>query len=244
MLFLYGNLIWFYGAPAAYLIDFTNQRRFYYGNSIFLNSTDTLSIIRPNISKRYYNYWTKRFPTNIGQLNLTVSLPWVNSFYLHPNQEELKVNTGFLGISAGLEYYYKDNKYLALTGSGVMDFLFPIPAAVHIEGEVEKMNSIYISLTDNYRFNRFTIGYGLNFSRNNWELLNYGGFYPSPTRRYPTTKSSNSIGFIMDAYHQIGKRFYVGLIYRPTLLNVYPDVDFKYEHLLSLDFKWKFRVKK
>lgn len=239
--FLYGNLLWMQVSPATYLIDFTNQKRFYYGKSIFLNSSDTLGIIRPKVSKGYYNYWTKSFPTNKGQLNFTYSLPWVNSFYFQPNQESSKANTGFWGISAGLEYYYKDNKYLSLTGSVVMDFFIPFPAAVDFEGERESMYSVYSSLTDNYRFRRFTVGYGLNFSRNTWSLTHHGGSIP-PTRE-PVTKSSNSMGFTIDGYHQIGKRFYVGLIYRPTLINVYPVVDFKYEHLISLDFKWKFRLK-
>jgi len=242
--FLYGNLLWMQVSPATYLIDFTNQKRFYYGKSIFLNSSDTLKVIRPKISKGYYDYWTKSFPTNKGQINFTYSLPWVNSFYLQPSQETAKANTGFWGISAGLEYYYKENKFLSLNGNAVMDFFIPFPAAVDFSGEVENMYSVYTSLTDNYRFRRFTVGYGLNFSKNTWKLVYHDRFDPPPPTREPATKSSNSLGFTIDGYHQIGKRFHIGLIYRPTLLNVYPDIDFKYEHLISLDFKWKFRLKK
>ena len=242
--FLYGNLLWMQVSPATYLIDFTNQKRFYYGKSIFLNSSDTLKVIRPKISKGYYDYWTKSFPTNKRQINFTYSLPWVNSFYLQPSQETAKANTGFWGISAGLEYYYKENKFLSLNGSAVMDFFIPFPAAVDFSGEVENMYSVYTSLTDNYRFRRFTVGYGLNFSKNTWKLVYHDRFDPPPATREPATKSSNSLGFTIDGYHQIGKRFHIGLIYRPTLLNVYPDIDFKYEHLISLDFKWKFRLKK
>ena len=240
--FLYANLICYPILPVMYGVDFTNQKRFYYGKSIMLNFYDTTSVIRPKISKGYYDYWTKNFPTNEGQINLTYSFPWVNSFYLQPTQETSKANTGFWGISAGLEYYYKERKYLSLTGSAVMDFFIPFPAAVDFEGERESMYSVYTSLTDNFKFRRFSVGYGLNFSRNIWKFSYHGG--DSPPTREPTTKSSNSLGFTIDGYHQIGKRFHVGLVYRPTLLNVYPDIDFKYEHLISLDFKWKFRLKK
>lgn len=242
--FLYANLICYPILPIMYGIDFTNQKRFYYGKTITLNSYDTTSIIRPKISEKYYDYWTKSFPTNKGQINLIYSLPWANSFYLKPNQETSKANTGFWGISAGLEYYYKEKKYLSLTGSAVMDFFIPFPAAVDFSGEVENMYSVYTSLTDNYKFRRFTVGYGLNYSRNTWQLVYHDRFDPPPPTREPATKSSNTIGFTFDGYHQIGKRFYIGLIYRPTLLNIYPDVDFKYEHLISLDFKWKIRLKK
>jgi hypothetical protein len=242
--FLYANLICYPILPAMYGVDFTNQKRFYYGKTIMLNSYDTSNVIRPKISKGYYDYWTKSFPTNKEQINFTYSLPWVNSFYLQPSQETAKANIGFWGISAGLEYYYKENKFLSLNGNAVMDFFIPFPAAVDFSGEVENMYSVYTSLTDNYRFRRFTVGYGLNFSKNTWKLVYHDRFDPPPPTRKPATKSSNSLGFTIDGYHQIGKRFHVGLIYRPTLLNVYPDIDFKYEHLISLDFKWKFRLKK
>lgn len=242
--FLYANLICYPILPVMYGIDFTNQKRFYYGKSIFLNSYDTTGIIRPKISKAYYDYWSRTYPTNKGQINLIYSYPWVNSFYLQPNKETSKINTGFWGISAGLEYFYRDNKYISLTGSAVMDFFIPFPGAIDFSGEMENMYSVYISLTDNYRFRRFTVGYGVNFSRNTWELVYHDRFNPPPPTREPDAKTSNSIGFTLDGYHQIGKRFHIGLIYRPTLLKVYPDIDFKYEHLISVDFRWKIRIKK
>lgn len=240
--FLYANLICYPILPVMYGIDFTNQKRFYYGKNIILNSYDTSNIIRPIIAKNYFDYWTKSFPSNKGQLNFTWSLPWVNSFFLQPYQESSKVNTGFWGISAGFEYYYKDNKYLSLNGSAVMDFFIPFPAAVDFSGEVENMYSVYTSLTDNYRFRRFTLGYGLNFSKNTWEIVYHDRFDPPPPTREPATRSCSSIGFTLNGYHQIGNHFYLGLIYRPTLLNVNPDFELIYEHLISIDFEWKFRI--
>jgi len=240
--FLYGNLVLYPILPVMYGIDFTNQKRFYYGKTIFLNSSDTTGIIRPEISEKYYNYWTKTYQTNKGQLNLTYSLPWVNSFYLHPNQETPKLNTGFWGISAGLEYYYKKDKYICLAGAAVEDFFIPVPGAVDLSGEQESMNSIYASLTDNFRCRRFSVGYGINFSKNTWRLDYYNRWNSLPPTRDPAKKSGNSFGITLDGYHQIGKRFYMGIIYRPTIANVYPDFEFKYEHLISLDFKWKITV--
>ncbi len=242
--FLYANLICYPLIPAMYGVDFTNQKRFYYGRNIVLNTYDTTRVIRPRILKGYYDYWTKSYPTSKGQINLVCSTPYVNSFYLQPTQETSKLNTGFWGVSAGLEYYYKKNKYLSLSGSAVMDYFVPFPAAVDLSGVFEKMYSVYASLTDNYKFRRFTLGYGMSFSKNTWRLMYYDRFDPPPPSREPLAKISNSLGFTIDGYHQVGKRFFVGLIYRPTVLNVYPKVDLKYEHLVSLDFKWKFRIKK
>jgi len=222
------NFIYNLGIGA--IIEKESPKRYEYPWTIKINPLDTTT--------RIYDYY--KIPHK-EQLNLTYSLPWVNNFYLQPSQESSKVNTGFWGISAGLEYYYKDNKYLSLTGSAVMDFFIPFPAPVDFEGEREDMYSVYVSLTDNHRIKRYTIGYGLNFSRNTWSLTYHGGSVPAT--REPATKSDNSIGITLDGYYQVGKRFHIGLIYRPTLLNVYPDVSFKYEHLISLDFKWKIRLK-
>lgn len=214
------------------LIEKNSPKRYGYPFTVKINPSDTTS--------RLYNNYKN---PHKGELNFTYTLPWVNSFYLQPSQEAAKANIGFWGISAGLEYYYKDNKYLSLTGSAVMDLFIPFPAAVDFSGEVENMYSVYSSITDNFRFRRYTLGYGLNFSRNTWELEYHDRFDPPPPTREPVTKSSNSIGFTIDGYYQIGNRFYLGLIYRPTLLNFKPEVDFKYEHLISIDFAWKLRLK-
>ncbi|MBN2778429.1 MAG: hypothetical protein JXR36_12335 [Bacteroidales bacterium] len=242
--FLYGNLILYPIFPITFGIDLTNQKRFYYGKEIFLDSQDTSGIIRPKIYQNYYDYWTKSFPTKKGHIYLTCSFPWVNSFYLQPTLETPKMNTGFIGFSAGLEYFYRDNKYISLSGSTVMDFIIPVPASVSFSGEVENMYSVYTSLSDNHRFRRFSIAYGISFSRNTWELVYYDRYDPPPSTREQVTKTSNSLGLTFGGSHQVGKLFNIGLIYRPTILTVYPDFSLKYEHLVSLEFKWKIRVKK
>jgi len=242
--FIYGNLLWLEVSPAAYIIDFTNQKRFYYGRSIYLDSNDTNRVIRPPVLRGCYNYYSKAYPTHKGQINLVLSLPWINSFYLQPQNERSKSNTGFWGISAGVEYYYKDYKYISLTASAVSDFFMPVPAAVDIYGEYELMSSTYLSISDNYKFKRFTIGYGLNYSRNIWDFKNFDYFDPPLSSRDPIKRTNESLGLTLNVYHQLAEHLFVGLIYRPTFLIVNPTVEFKYEHLLSLDFAWKFRLKK
>lgn len=242
--FVFGNLLWMEVSPATYLIDFTNQKRFFYGKSVYLNADDPANVIRPPLSKFYYDYFSKSYSTNKGQTNLVLSLPWINSFYLQPQNESKKSNTGFWGISGGIEYFYKNNKFMGFTGNAVMDFFVPVPAAIDISGEYETMNSVYVSLTDNFKFNRFTVGYGLNYSKNNWAFRYSDRFDPPPPTREPVEKSSQSIGFTVNGYHQFGEYFFVGIIYRPSLIEIYPKTQVKYEHLISLDFAWKIRLKK
>jgi hypothetical protein len=240
--FIYGNLLWMEFCPIGYIVDFTNNKRFYYGRTLDLDINDTSTIIRPRLSRMYYNYFSKKYSTNKGQINLKYSLPWINNFYLQPPYEPSKTNTGFWGISLGLEYFYKANKFVSITSNAVTDIFIPIPAAVDYEGNYENMSSIYLDMTDNYKLKRFSIGYGLNYSKNSWALKQ--GTFKTDSMREPVTKKNQSIGISLNGYYQLGKHIFIGLIYRPSLINVYPIAEIKYQHLISIDFGWKFRIKK
>ena len=106
--FVFGNLMWAELCPVAYLVDLTNRKRYYYGKIVSLNLYDSITIIKPTILKRYQKYISQTYPTSQRQINLTLSLPWINNFYLHPQNETTKANTGFWGISAGVEYFYRN----------------------------------------------------------------------------------------------------------------------------------------
>lgn len=184
----------------------------------------------------------KFLPTYKKQSNLVLSLPWVNSFYLQPQGESPKANTGFWGISVGLNKYYKPKKYINTSVSAVMDLFVPVPAAVDISGEYELMSSVYLSLTDNSQFKNASIGYGINYSKNTWDFQYHDRFDPPPPTRDPVKKSSQAIGLIVNGHYRLTEHFHIGLIYRPNLLTVYPTTEFKYEHLISLDLAWKLRL--
>ena len=242
--FLYGNLLWAEFCPIAYLIDFSNSKRFYYGKSVYLNVNNVDSVIIPKISKSFIDYRSKLYPSKTGQINLVFSIPYANSFYLQPPLESTKSNTGFWGSSVGIEYYYKDNKYINLSANIASDFFAPVIGAIDIWGEYDLMSTSYVSFTNNYKYNRFTIGYGINYSTNTWDHKFYSGYDDSPPLRDPVKRVSESIGITLNGYHQISKYFFVGVIYRPTLLRINPNVEFRYEHLISLDFAFKFKLKK
>lgn len=242
--FVCGNFFWMQLSPVAFLIDMTNQRRFYYGKSVFLNSYDTSRVITPFVLKGLRSYFSREYPWNKGRINLVLSLPHINSFYLKPAGEPKKLNTGFWGFSAGFQYVYRNNRYISITASTVTDFFVPVPAPVYIEGEIESMGSVYLSLSDNMKMKRFHIGYGISFSRNTWQY-NYISYYNSPPPpREPVSKSDNSLGLVFNAFHQINRAFLIGIIYRPTLLKVSPVTRFSYEHLISFDLGWRIRLKK
>jgi len=213
------------------LVDKNNPKRYSYPQRIYINSSDTIN--------RYYKYGQSN---NKGELYLHLSIPHINSFRLTPEGETTKVNTGFWGLTIGLDYYHSKNQFVNFGISGVSDFFVPFPAAVDISGEYELMSSSYISLSNNHRNKRFTIGYGLSYSRNSWDFRYYNRFDPPPPTRDPVKKTHNAFGLIFPTYFQMGENFHIGLVYRPTFYS--PDLNnqFTYEHLISIDFAWKILI--
>ncbi len=241
--FLYKNLLWLHASPAAYLVDLTNQKRFHYGKSIFLSAHDSLRILTPGSRSKTKGPSGNR-ETHKGDLDLTLSIPYVNNFYFRPEGESTKAKTGFFGLSVGMNYFYRDSKYLGITGSAAMDFLSPVPVPVHYAGEHEFTTSAYVSLTDNFRFNRVRLGYGLNFSRNTWQFKDFGQVYPDTIPVKPSLrKSGHTLGLVLNGYYQVGPHFLLGALYRPNFLSVSPRREWLYQHLITFDLAWRIGLK-
>lgn len=215
------------------LVDRKNPKRYSYPQRIYINSADT--------SSKYYRFGQSN---NKGELHIHLSLPHINSFRLMPENEGAKINTGFWGLTIGLDYYHSKNQFINIGVSGVSSFFVPFPAAVDISGEYELMSSSYISLSNNHRLRRFTIGYGLSYAKNTWDFRYYDRFNPPPPTRDPIKKSHNAFGLILPTYFQLGEHFNIGVVYRPTFYRLTTKDKFLYEHLISIDFAWKIRLKK
>ena len=211
------------------LIDNNTAKRYTYPRRIYVDMTNdksTYTLYNPVIKK--------------GELKLHLSLPWINNFLLKPvNENSSKSNTGFWGIKTGLDYYYRTNQFLNLSISGVTDLFIPVPAAVDFSGEYDVMSSLYLCFSNNYKIKRFSAGYGFSFSKNTWDHRYSGWLDPPPPLREPVTKTDYSIGLIFPLYIQAGEYFNLGLLYRPSFLKISPTTEFKYEHLISIDFAWK-----
>ena len=177
-----------------------------------------------------------------GQISLHLSFPYINNFHLSPESEGSKTNTGFMGYSVGLDYCYKPNQYINLSFSQIQDFFLPI-AFVDRGDEYELMSSYNMSLTNNHKVNRFSLGYGMAFSRNSWELRNLFWDENSSTRE-PVKKNNSVLGLSFSTYYQLSQNFYLGMIYKPTFLRLNSDPTFKYEHTISIDIAWKIKLSK
>jgi hypothetical protein len=213
----FANIFCNYGI--GMLVDYNNPKRYGYPGKVFLDKETRLA-------SKAYKYHNK------GTWLIHFSLPHINIFELRPQGEGTKYNTGFLGISAGLDYYHSKKQYLSLTGNAVMDFMVPAPAPVRYEGPHEQMYSTYLALTNNHKIRRFSLGYGLAYGNNLWRFgdRSTGGV---------EIKSNTFLGFSAPIYFQIVRTFHLGFIYRPSFLNLNTN-ELQYEHLMSVDFAWKF----
>lgn len=226
----WGNLFLNYGI--GMLLDRKNAKRYTYPQTIYLNSSDT-------INRYFHHNQVKRK----GSWHLHISLPHINTFQMTPENESTKINTGFWGLSLGMDYYHRENQFLNVSVAGVSDFFVPVPAAISIKGEYELMSSRYVSFSNNHKIGRFKIGYGLVYAKNTWDFKDFGGFgAPSPTRE-PVKKSRNVWGVIFPLHFQVTDKFHVGVVYRPTFYIPKFSQKPKYEHLISLDLAWKIIIK-
>lgn len=226
----YANILFNYGL--GMLVDRHNPRRYSYPRHVYLAASDT--------AREYYRYTPlARKGMFLGHL----SLPHINSFYLRPRGEKSQANVGFWGLSVGADYYYREGRSVGVRGSAVADFFVPFPAAVDISGEYEMMSSAYVAAAHSHHLGRVVLGYGLCFASNTWDLRYYDRFSPPPPTRDPVKKTSTALGFYFPAHYRLGRHFFGGIIYRPTIVSFAGDSRFGYEHLLSIDFGWKFRLK-
>ena len=230
-LIFYSNLYFNYGL--GMLVDRNSPKRYEYPHRIYLNSSDTIG--------RYYHYSQSN---KKGNLYIHLSLPHINSFLLKPDNETTKINTGFWGITGGLDYYHKKNQFWGLYFSGVSAFFLPFPAAVDISGEYQRAGSTFISISNNHKIKRFSVGYGFSFAQNTWNFKYSNWLNPPPPSHEPVRKSNHSFGMVFPVYFQTGEYFNLGIVYRPSFFR--PDAinKFEYEHLISIDFAWKIRIKR
>ena len=189
-----------------------------------------------------------------GTWDLRFSLPCINHFILKPVGEKDISSIGFWGAAIGFDYYHRNTQYLSMIIGGVMDYPIPVPVGIDYEYgeqivEYDDCYSKFIGLANNHRYRFFSLGYGLSYSQNTWRRTYRGGYLPDgslseipPTKKY----MDNTLGLIFTVCYtyQFSKNsLSLGIIYRPTHIRLNANPIFEYEHLLSIDFAWRIRLK-
>ena len=244
--YFWGNFAYIYGAPIGMLVDLTNDKRFFYGNYVLVDSLGNVQSFRRTPSYRKPIRQHEK-----GNFNLLIALPHVNFFHVNPIIEVPRNLAGFHGIGFGIEYFYQNNKSFQLRGDGIMTFPFPFPVSYHPEFDSwEVASALNVNLTDNFHIGRWQLGYGLNFARNRWVSH---GYYDVPDGEIRWEESenwewipgqfnaNNMLGLALSGHYRLTNSFHLGLIYRPSFLEL-SNFRPMYEHTISIDLLWRIHL--
>jgi len=179
---------------------------------------------------------TRFAPNEKGTFSFNFSIPYINGYYIR-TIDDYYANAGFMGIETGLDYYYKDKRYICLNIGGAISSIVPFPAAVKYSGEVQTAGVTFVNLRDNYCIGRFDFGYGLNLSKSNWYKTNYGDSI-AERQHY----SSTGLGLSLNTQFKIGPHFRIGALYQPNILQFEHGPIIDYQHHMSIELVWKFNL--
>lgn len=227
--FYWFNIIQNYGI--GMMVDRKNPKRYTYKGKLYVNFSDSVFRINPFEDKN-----------RKGNEYFHISLPHFNVFQFKPSDSKRIENAGFWGLSLGYEYYYSDKAYVGFYGDAVTDIFIAVPAPIDYEGAVESMGSAYLSLTNNHRLGRLSLGYGLSYGVNYWQLRYERTPVLPPGAEEPFRINYSVLGSIINIRYQLSKRFHLGIKYRPTFFQFRTENKYSFEQLYSLDLAWKIKL--
>jgi len=226
--FWLGNL--FSGGIFGYAIDLTNSNRFTYPKTIFIKFDNN----HKPYSRTNYQTW---LPPQKNLLNIKISIPEGN--YLYLNKEHGYGNVfGFLGISAGFEYYFSDKYCLNVDFGWLTDFLIPIPAPVDYMDEYSRSFATYGDVQIGSDYRRLHYDVGIQFSRTSYYVRETVELFPNYIDILKYSKIQNNLGLAFSTYYRATKSFNLGINYYPSFLILGNNPKFHYSHLLFFELSF------
>ncbi len=252
----YLNALYFW---PGFLVDLSNPKRYTYNNKLVFDKN-------LNLSNKYLKMNDERFATRKGDLKFYFSLPFI---YLSLNtinpEGHSRVSRGSVfGLSSGFDYYYKDDKFINLTGSFSASNIAGNWGEYYWNDELLEEPHVYdrfsmsnLSVSHNHKLNRFSFGYGLSYnytsySEKTYSLMPYQIILPEVDfnnySRNPYMYSYQSydyttLGLVFNGYCYVSRSFSVGLIYKPNIIRLKSvSKPFCYEHQITLDFAFRFNL--
>lgn len=218
----------FFGLPSARLDNHPN--RYVYPNNVRIKIEGD--------SIRYLNNRIKTLESDNfqrGDLTLNLSIPYINYFHYDFQGVDNKDYFGFLGAGLGVQYFLTDKYSLETGASSRLNFLAPIPASVSGDFDLILVSNLFLKfhmLKNKWEYSTGITYDNTRFSQNTDDQME------------PPTELSNNLGIILGAKYQIGKKAFIGLEYNPTFINVKNGSNGNLNHLVSVAFEWKFRLRK
>lgn len=229
--FMFGNM----GVWPGYVVDLKNSKRFTYPRENYVSLGGEK--FQPKIRRKQ-----KWIPTTKHQLNLKFSFPDGNYFYFN-NGKYYESTLGFLGVSAGLEYYLSE-KYSINSDFGVMtDFFLPFPAPFDANGAFDQTIAAYVDLQMGKDVGAFHWDFGIQGNKTIFIEREVIRLAPDYSARETYSFEQYNAGLALSSYYNIVSGFNLGLNYYPSFFAWNDKVfDLHYTHLLMLELVFKTKV--
>jgi hypothetical protein len=199
------------------LVDKDNPKRYGYARRNYFKLQDS-TIKRVRFA-----------PIKKGTVNLSLSLPFTTIFNAQTTDNH-RNSAGLLGLEAGVDYFYRDNKYLSINVGTATDRV----GEYFGPGYVQTATTRFTSLRNNHVVGSFDLGYGINVSRPRWTIHTLGD-----TIKIDESVKSIGLGLSLSAQCRVGNYFRLGMLYQPNLWNTSFKPSFNYQHYISLNLVWK-----
>lgn len=221
----------------GYAIDLTNPKRFTYPKNNYVSIAG-----RNRFDKLLLSKTQKWIPSIKNQLNFKISIPEGNHFYLNKGHGYGNA-FGFLGISAGIEYYFSD-LYSINTVFGVMtDFMLPFPAPVDYEGSYDRSFATYMNLQVGRDIKILHIDLGIQGNKTFYYERETVELFPEYIDTLKYSVNQYNVGVALSGYYKITNGFNLGLNYYPSCFTWNNgNFDLHYSHLLMFELVFKINV--
>jgi hypothetical protein len=214
----------------GHAIDLTSPKRFTYPKNNYFALLD--------------NKHKKWSPPVKNQLSMKISIPESNHFYIH-KRDGYGNSFGFMGISAGLEYYVSDKYSFNLDIGTMTDFLLPFPAPIDYDGGYDRSFASYLDFQIGKDFGAFHFDIGVQGNRTSYYERETISLFPVYIDILKYHHRQYNAGLAASGYYRINKGFNLGFNYYPSVFtwnNGYFDVH--YAHLLMFELLFKIKLYK
>ncbi|NVK05407.1 MAG: hypothetical protein HWD92_11310 [Flavobacteriia bacterium] len=214
---------------AGFIVDWTRDVRYNYPGRVYVDINED----QPTLHR--YSPWQRK-----GDVNLRVSLPYYTQYQWQVEDYGSANGRGFIGISAGVEYFYTDNQFASFNILSQTSYPYLLPLVPLDRGVTANLNTI--SFTNNHQVGVWSLGYGVSFVQKEFvqRISNgidpwFGGF---------TTESTNydCLGLIGQGHLRLFRTLHAGLIFQPTFVRLGSADAFRMEHNLTFDILWRIPI--
>lgn len=230
--FWVGNL--FSGGLIGYAIDINSPKIYTYPSEVRMDYKDG-RLTKMRTSGLY--------PPAKGQLNLTLSLPEGNFFYLNKGNA-YGASSGFIGVVAKGEYYFTDSYCFSVGIGTLFDFLVPFPAAVDYYGDYDTSRGVFATLGIGKDYRRFHLNAGLQCNQTVFNQHHRIEDVAGDVHTYWTNSTiQNNLGFSCSGYYKLTRVFSIGLNYLPSFVGWSSSKwTTHYGHMIFLDLNFNFNL--